>query len=492
VERVSPGASWLEERAARSATRTAVECGDASLSYAELDRRASDCSAALRSVGVGRGSVVASLAGNGLAFVELLHAVDRCEAILQPCNLRLATPELAFQLEDSGAGWLVYDAERAEAAAAVSAQLPGLAAVPVDELEGADASRASAAGTPDADAPFAVLYTSGTTGAPKGAVLSRENLRASAIGSAFHMGSLPSDRWLACMPLFHVGGLSILVRCVLQGSTAVIHERFDPAAVDRALENDGITVVSLAPTMLERLLAVRDAQRAPQDLRCILLGGGPASPDLLARAKEAGLPVAPTYGLTEAASQVATRAVDDYVHPPGAGLVPLPGTEVRIVDDAGLEVAAGLDGEICVRGATVMLGYRGRPDATAEVLREGWLYTGDVGRLAADGTLTVLDRRSDLVISGGENVYPAEVEAVLLEHPAVIEAGVTSVPDTEYGARPAAWIVTVAPEPSARELEAFCRQRLASYKVPVAFHSTSELPRTASGKLVRHRLAAGE
>jgi O-succinylbenzoic acid--CoA ligase len=219
----------------------------------------------------------------------------------------------------------------------------------------------------------------------------------------------------------------------------------------------------------------------------VLLGGGPAPASLIERARKLGFPIAPTYGLTEAASQVATRAAGDAT--PGAGLRPLFGTEVRVVDSEDRDVADGAAGELLVRGPTVMRGYVGRAAETAETLRGGWLHTGDVAVRADDGSLRILERRSDVVISGGENVYPSEVEGVLLEHPAVAEAAVAAIPDADYGQRPAAWLV-FRPGVAAddEQLRAFCRERLAGYKIPAVFRRVAALPRNAAGKLMRREL----
>jgi O-succinylbenzoic acid--CoA ligase len=248
--------------------------------------------------------------------------------------------------------------------------------------------------------------------------------------------------------------------------------------------------------MLERLLEWRRDAPAPRALRCALLGGGAVPLPLLERARDAGWPLAPTYGLTEACSQVATRAPADRSAPLDAGLAPLPGLELRIRGEQGDALGPGLAGEILVRGPTLMRGYRGRPAESAAALAGGWLHTGDVGELDARGRLRVLDRRSDLFVSGGENVYPAEIEAVLLAHPAVQEAGVAALPDARFGQRAGAWIVlraeAAAQERAAltRALEAHCRERLAAYKLPVAYRFAPELPRNATGKLLRRALPA--
>jgi O-succinylbenzoic acid--CoA ligase len=296
------------------------------------------------------------------------------------------------------------------------------------------------------------------------------------------------------MPLFHVGGLSILIRALLYGNSVVVHERFDAEAVDRALDRDGITHVSLVATMLARILEARGPRPAPAALRCVLLGGGPAPADLIDHAMDLGFPIAPTYGLTEAASQVATRPPGSRAAVGGAGLVPLIGNELRIVAEDGRDCADGDAGELWLRGPTVMRGYRQRPAETASALADGWLHTGDIAIRAGNGTLTILERRSDLIVSGGENVYPAEVEAALREHPAVVDAAVAAVADPEFGQRPAAWLVfhpDVHQVPAADALRQFCRHRLAAYKVPVRFERLDALPRSASGKLRRGELKSG-
>ncbi|MBW2272574.1 MAG: o-succinylbenzoate--CoA ligase [Deltaproteobacteria bacterium] len=447
-----------------------------------------------------RGDVVALHLGSGLAQLELLHAMPLVGAVLLPLNLRLTAPELVHPLRDSGARLLIHDAS--EVALRSCEALPQFEALELPdgrapselarELPALPFSPDAQQAPLDLTAPLALLYTSGTTGLAKGALLSHRNFLSSAAASAALLGNGADDRWLLCMPLFHVGGLSILLRSVLAGSTAVIHERFDAEAVAHAIDEEQISIVSLVPAMLERLLVARGERAAPPQLRCILLGGAAASPGLLERARELGYPVAPTYGLTEACSQVATR-------PPGraaadsTGLHPLPGLGVRIVDEKGAAQPPDAVGEICVRGPMVMSGYWKRPDASASALREGWLHTGDMGELDAGGRLRVLDRRDDLIVSGGENVYPAEVEAALLDHDAIVEAAVAGVADADFGARPVAWLVLhEGAELDAEALREHCRARLAAYKVPLRFHRVDCLPRNAAGKLLRRELCRSD
>ena len=433
--------------------------------------------ATLRDHGVAPGTRVATLLPNGTASALLPHAALRSGAVLVPVNTRLSAAEIRWVLEHSKPALLVADVVPGE---------DGLAGVPhltrAEALNGRS-SVDEPAGSPAAGTPLAIIYTSGTTGRPKGAILTVGNFAASAGASAAILGVRDDDRWLAVLPLFHVGGLSILLRSAMQGTCAVVHERFDASAVNRAIDDEGITIVSLVAVMLERLLEDRGDRPFPKTFRCALVGGGPVPRALLERCLRAGMPVATTYGLTEATSQVATLlSIEAARHVEAAGR-PLPGTQVRIDGSD--------DGEILVSGPTVMAGYLDDPEATATALRDGWLHTGDIGRLDDDGFLHVLDRRDDLIVTGGENVYPAEVEAALASHPAVDEAGVIGEPDDRWGQQVVAVVrLRDDAEPvDPATLVAFCRERLAGYQVPKVIRFTvSALPRTASGKLKRSRL----
>ncbi len=488
---IAPEDDWLGARALATPDAPALECGGRVVSYAELDRRAKRLASRLSDLGIARGDVVAALLENGLELPLLLWALRAIGAVLLPLSWRLTPEELAHPLGESAASLLVHAggslAPKAADAASVGCATAVLDAAGTITL---DAGLRPARRSPDGltEGAMALLYTSGTSGPPKGAVLGAEAFLASARASESLIGAGPDDRWLVCMPLFHVGGLSILVRSCLAGGVSIVHAGFDPEAVDRDLDRAGVTVVSLVASMLDRLLAVRGDRPAPASLRCALLGGGPTPAPLIERARELGWPVAPTYGLTEAASQVATRLPGDEALPASGGLRPLPGTTVDIVDAAGRDVPPGIAGEIVVSGGTLMRGYLRQPGATSHALRGGRLHTGDIGMLDGAGRLAVLDRRDDLIVSGGENVYPAEVEAVLLRHPSVAEAAVVGIADPRYGARPVAYWAPTDGAASEPDLAEHCRASLAGFKVPVAFHRRDALPRSASGKLLRRRL----
>ncbi len=303
-----------------------------------------------------------------------------------------------------------------------------------------------------------LMFTSGTTAGPKPVALSYDNWLWNAVGSALALGLDPEERWLCPMPLAHVGGLSIQMRSAIYATTVVLHGRFDTELALRALMDPAqrVTLVSLVPTMLARLLDA--GLRAPPTLRRVLLGGGPIAPALLARAARAGVPVSPSFGMTETCSQVAT---DGFA---------LLGAELRIA----------ADGELLVRGRAVAAG------ALAD---DGWLHTGDLGALDDSGRLTIVGRKADTIITGGENVAPAEVEAALLEHPAVADAAVLGRPDPEWGETVVAQVVLRhGTEAGPDDLREHCAARLAPFKVPKRYEVVAEVPRSVTGKLQRRQL----
>lgn len=408
---------WLTAAALERPGHGALEAGGRSLTYADLDERANAVAAALTADGVGEGDRVAVTHPPGVAFAELLHALPRIGAVLEP---RPPTDPPA----------------------------PGSARV---------GGAASLRPQIDPDRVHSVIRTSGTTGEAKAVELTYANHMASAAASADALGVDPADRWLCPLPLHHVGGLGVLVRCAINQTTAVLHDGFNVGRVKGELEGGGVTLASLVPTMLVRL---RDAglRRAPE-LRAIVLGGGPIPAGLLEWAADTGIPVVPVYGMTETCSQVVAGS-------PGR---PLRGVDLEIADD----------GEVLVRGPMV---------AQGAVAVDGWLHTGDIGRLDSDGLLHVEGRLKDLIVTGGENVAPLEVEQALLAHPAVADAGVAGLPDAEWGEVVTAFVVlreSAAPD----DLLAWARERLDSFKAPKAIHIVDSLPRNSGGKLLRGRLA---
>ena len=508
---MSAGRGWLDRVRVHSPDREAFVFDGGSVAYGQLVRAVRIVARELGRSGLEPGDLIAVLAPPTAAGVLLIHAAFEAGVAMLPLNIRLSERELRDAMIRTGVRFLFVEAsmdpalamrlsESAPCGLVVFSEsksgpegAPGFAFELRRAPEGEDrASLARARRDRRSRRVALVLQTSGTSGRARAAQLGLDNLIASAEASSELLGRSAHDRWLLCMPLFHVGGLSILVRSALDGVSFVLHRRFDAKQVAAAIDDEGVTRISVVPTMLERLLEARGSRRAPDALSLVLVGGGPASSALLTRARALGYPIAPTYGLTEAASQVATR-------PPGAGpadgvdsgggLEPLPGVEIRIVDGRGRPLPPGREGGIEVAGPIVMKGYLGDPEATARTLVGRWLRTGDIGMLDRRGRLRVLDRRADLILSGGENIYPAEIESVLAGHPAVAECGVIGRPDPVFGARPIAFVVLLPGKSfDPAGFEAFCRERMAGYKVPDAFIEIADLPRTASGKLARRRL----
>jgi O-succinylbenzoic acid--CoA ligase len=435
--------SWLSRAVTERPLSVALETPAGSCTYAELFDDACSLAQGLSERGVEPGERVAIALAPGLEFARTLHACMLLGAVAVPVDLRTSV------------------AERAGTTA-------GARIVVNEELEvgrGDGASFRSA--RHELDDTAVVIHTSGTNSAPKPIELTYGNLLWSALGSAVALGLDPGERWLSALPLSHVGGLSILVRSAIYGTTAVIHERFETERVRHALQEERITLVSLVATTLARLLDA--GLQSPPALRCALTGGGPIPAGLVRRAAARGIPVSMTYGLTEACSQVTTAPVRA-----GGELGPGPAlfcTRVRCAED----------GEILVEGPTVA------PGATAE---DGRLHTGDLGAIDAQGRLSVTGRKADTIISGGENVAPSEIEEVLETHGDVIEAAVVGREDVEWGEAVTAIVVARAGAPlDVDALRAHCAAALAPYKVPKRFLLRAEpLPRTRSGKLLRREL----
>ena len=479
---------WLRRRADLSPNHTALICGKDNWTFAELDRRADAAAGVLVQSGVGAGDRVALLGHNSAAFAQIVFATARLGAILVPLNIRLKPSEIEWQLSDCQPACIVTDTPALLESPAGRRQN-----VPVLSFEDVASAQTAVQTSPDLEvdpgAVRSILYTSGTTGRPKGVMLTHGNFFWSALGSLLQLGHQPEDQWLACLPLFHIGGLSILTRCVINGTTSVIHESFDPDRANRSIDAEGATMISVVPTMLQRMLDSRGDQPFAPNLRCVLLGGGPVSSELTDRCLRLGVPASQTYGLTETTSQIATLRLEEAKLKPGSAGRPLMPAVLRIERDDGSICEPDEAGEIAVSGPTVTTGYFGLQDATAEALRDGWLHSGDAGYIDSDGYLFIIDRRDDLIVSGGENVYPAEVEAALESHPSVLEAGVFAREDPAWGQ---AVVATVRLVDSAATNEAVlqehCRETLANFKVPQTVWFADELPRTASGKLLRRDL----
>ncbi len=478
---------WLGKRVQANANKLALTVGMYSpqdLSWGEMQQHALSLAADLRERGVQPDSRVALLMNNSLRFVELFQALIQLKAVLVPLNNRLTAPELDWQLQDVGASFLIYD-ERNAAKAQELTNCENRIESSTLHVEGKGIAPREWL---DLDELHTIIYSSGTTGKPKGVRLTYGNHFWNAVGSSLNLGNLPDDKWLIILPLFHVGGMSILFRSLIYGVPAVLHESFDPAAVNQAIDEQGVTIISVVAATLQKILGERQTKPYGQHLRCMLLGGGPAPLPLLERCEKANVPVVQTYGMTETASQFVTLAPEEAIRKLGsAGLPLLP--NVLLIERDGQILPVGEVGEIVVRGPSVSPGYDNNPEATARAFKKGWFYTGDLGRLDEEGFLYVVDRRDDLIISGGENVYPAEIEAILLGHPAIEEAGVFGAPDEKWGAVPIAAVkLRDGQKLETSELQEWFAPRLARYKQPSQIIFKESLPRNAAGKLLRRVL----
>jgi O-succinylbenzoic acid--CoA ligase len=436
--------NWLAQRAQTSPDRTALVADGARTSYAELEAEATWVARRLAAQGVRRGATVALTMPVGREKVVLIHALGKLGAVLLPLNPRLT---------------------EAERASVLKAERPLLELTDAGELTQTEADL-PLLGEHDMDDLHCRILTGGSSGGPKTVGLTYGNQLWSAVGSAFNIGVHPDDCWLCCLPLSHISGLAIVMRSVIYGIAIGLQDGFEIDRVADALERGETSVVSLVSTMLIRLLEADVDLSAP---RAILVGGGPVPEDALREAVGRGAGVVQTYGLTEACSQVTTLAPGEARRKLGSAGRPLLTTHLRIQD-----------GEILVQGPTVA---PGRADA------DGWLHTGDLGRIDEEGFLYVEDRMDDMIVSGGENVVPAEVEQVLRRHPEVADAAVVGREDPEW--QQAVTAIVVLEDGSSTtpdELRRHCAESLAGFKVPKRVELAAALPRTPSGKLMRRAL----
>ena len=436
--------NWLAQRAQTCPDRLGLVAAGQELTYAELESEASAAGRRLAARGVRRDATVALELPAGPDMVVLLHGLMKLGAIAYPLDTRLSGAERESDLERANPTLVV---SRPDDFSGTEADLPLL-------------------GEHALDAIHCRILTSGTSGRPRPIGLTYGNHLWSAVGSAFNLGMEPSDRWLCCLPLNHVAGLSIVLRSVIYGTTAVVHDGFDVERIAESLEGDGVTLISLIATQLARLL---EAGVDLLPLRAVLVGGGPVPEEVLEEAIGRGATVVQTYGLTETASQVTTLSPEDATRKLGSAGRPLLTTHLRIDD-----------GEILVQGPTVAPGCADD---------DGWLHTGDLGRIDDEGFLYVTDRLGDVIVTGGENVMPAEVEEVLLRHPDVADAAAIGRADSEWQeAVEAIVVLRDGADASSDELRRHCAESLARYKVPKRVEFVEELPRTSSGKLLRRAL----
>ncbi len=494
-------AHWVERSAAFTPHKLAIRFAERDLSYAAFAGRVRHASSRLAALGVGRGDVVAYLGRNHPEMLVLLFACARCGAMVVPLNWRHATPEHAGALADCSPRAILVDATFTARAQSLRDDHSGiiwmtLGDVPAgwiawDDLSVTPKTEPASLSAGDLDDPVLICYTSGSTGMPKGVVLTQSALFWNALNST-HMHDLTShDRVLTTLPMFHVGGLNILTLPAFHaGASVTLHELFDPLAAIEAIERERITLTVLVPAQLTAMMDHPRWRHADlSSLRMITTGSTIISETFIRRVNDCGLRLVQVYGSTETCPIATYLRAENAERKAGAAGLPALHCEVRVVDAEDKDVAAGEDGEIVVRGPNVSRGYWKAPAATIEAFRGGWYHSNDIGHFDDEGYLYVVSRKTDMIISGSENIYPAELENILLECSAIREACIVGRPDERWGEAVVA-IVVLQPGACMTESDvlALFHDRIARYKHPREIRFADALPRTALGKVMRTEL----
>ncbi|MBW2487242.1 MAG: o-succinylbenzoate--CoA ligase, partial [Deltaproteobacteria bacterium] len=494
---------WLTKRAFLSGDREALVDGERRLTYRELNRRVNRLAGSLQALGLSHGDRCAILAYNCLEYVEVIFATAKLGLILVPLNWRLSPAELAFNFSDSGSETLIFAAEFAQVVEQLKTQaaikrMIVLGSKVTSEAEVYDdllARQSDNDPTVDQkvglDTAHIIMYTAGTTGRPKGAVLSQGASFWNAINLALDMNFTPDDRNLSVLPMFHIGGIGLFTLPVLYTGGAVIIQRtFDPAETLRLLKEEKITLFFGVAAVFLFLIQHSDFNaEAFANVRVVMSGGAPLPESLVRQYHQAGIVLQQGFGMSEAAPSIATLSKDLALEKAGSIGRALFHVEARVVNGKMNDLPAGAEGELVIRGPNLMQGYWNRPDATKEAFEGGWFHTGDIARMDADGDLYIVDRKKDMFISGGENVYPAEVENAIFELPQVAETAVIGIKDEKWGEVGLA-VVSLKPKEqlNAEDIMAFLKERLAKYKVPKQVIFVDQLPRNAAGKVLKNKL----
>ncbi len=489
---------WLAKRARLSPNRVAlIEAATGrKISYAEWNARANRAAHALRALGLQKGDLLAVLSTNRLEYLDLLFACNKTGVILQALNVRLAVPELQAMVQDIPPRALIYSGDLAEKAAALAEAVPIMIALdePIrgahrrwEELVERASDRPPGSIPLSLEDPWVLCYTGGTTGLPKAAILTHGTITWNAVNTVMSWGLRPDDLAILNAPLFHTGGLNVFTTPLVHiGGASVLCAAFDADQVFDLLEREPVTLFFGVPTMFIRLQQHPRWERADfSRCRIVISGGAPCPMPVFERFFEKGVPFKTGYGLTEAGPNNFWLPDEKTRRKPGSVGSPLFHVEARVVRD-GRDVGPGEVGELWIRGPHVIPGYWNRPDETARTIAEGWLRTGDLAMFDEEGDFYIVGRIKDVIISGGENIYPGEVESVMLGHPDVAEAALIGVPDPEWGEVGRAIVVRRPGSAlTGEELLVYLRSRLASYKVPKSIVFVEDLPKTGAGKIDR-------
>lgn len=471
--------NWLKQRAYLTPNKIALSTQNQQWTFKEMEREALKYARQLKAAGFTFGDRIGLIGSSNVEMVFIIHGCMLLGAEMVMLNNRLTNEEISWQIEDAQVKAVLYADSFIEKLKETTVQR-----ISFTELSQGDEAEFDVERNWSPDHTITIMYTSGTTGFPKGVRQTAENHTSSALSSVLNLGLDENDCWLCTMPLFHISGFSILVRSVLYGMEVRLYEKFEVEAVTREIVEGTISRMSVVSVMLSQIIAEleKNHQVAHSNFKTMLAGGGSVPVDYLQRAIARKLPILQTYGMTETSSQTATLSASDALRKIGSAGKPLFFNEIKIKDAE----HPNEHGEIYIKGPHVTPGYIGRFQANS-ALENGWLPTGDIGYLDEEAYLYIVDRRTDLIISGGENIYPAEIENILAGHPKIREVGVCGKDHTKWGQTPVAFIVLASPV-SEEELFAFCTERLAKYKVPTEFVFVDALPRNASNKLLRREL----
>ncbi|MUV39252.1 o-succinylbenzoate--CoA ligase [Lentibacillus sp. JNUCC-1] len=474
---------WLTKQAELNPDATAIELDSGEqICFSELEQRSKTYARKLAQAGVKEDMHVGVLSSNSVQMVTLIHALSYLGAVAVMLNIRLTDQELSYQVDDADVEKVFVHDELKSTASKMQFASKVHTFSDVEQLEEVEVLLKTEL---DLNKPCTIMYTSGTTGHPKGVVHTYGNHWWSAVGSVLNLGLKPEEKWLCVLPLFHVGGFSILIRSMMYGMPVYLLESFNAQAVNHAICHKGVTIASVVTVMLQRLIEDLGDNHYPETFRCMLLGGGPVPQPILEKSSILSIPVVQTYGMTETSSQIATLSARDALKKIGSAGKALVPSQLHVTAEPG-EV-----GDILVKGPMVTKGYYKRPDATKASFEEGWLKTGDLGRVDQEGYLYVVERHHDLIISGGENIYPTEIENVLYQIPEVKEAAVVGRRDAEWGQVPVAYAVVGQEDANALTKErmmAVLIRELAPYKRPKDIIFLDQLPRNATNKIMRHKL----
>ncbi len=486
-------AHWLERRADLCPTDTAISCDGSMLDWAGLWRATLALAGKLDRLGIRPGERVAHLGTNSPEFLVLLFACARLGALLVPLNWRLAVPEHDYVLADAGAGLLVHDAAFASYVVALAKARPSCRMLCLDDLAALPAEDGEVSTVAPGDPPVLIVYTSGTTGRAKGVVLTQDALIWNAVNATVMHDLTSADHVLTTLPLFHVGGLNIQTLQVLHaGGRVTLHRRFDPGATLAAIASERPSLTVLVPAQMAALIAHRDwAATDLSSLRMIATGSMIVPIPLIEAFHERGVPVIQVYGSTETAPIATYLPLRDHRRKIGSCGKPAPHCTARIVGSDGADVAPGERGEILLRCPNIMRGYWRNCAASEAALAGGWFHTGDIGHRDHDGYFYIDERKNDLIISGGENIYPAELETILADEARIAEAAVVAAPDVRWGEVPVAYVVKRSGAAiTAAEILALFENRLARFKHPREVIFVDALPKNALGKALRYELRA--